>query len=71
MLFEIIHTASFPITLPSWVSKLQGMLLTRYMLSEGYVEQALVNFKIQGNISIALGERERQIIADICYVRQA
>ena len=36
------------------------MLLTRYMLSEGYVEQARVNFKIRGNISIALGERERE-----------
>lgn len=60
MLFEIIHTASFPIPLPSWVSKLQGMLLTRYMLFEGYVEHTLVNFKIQGNISIALGERERE-----------
>ena len=58
MLFEIIHTASFLITLPSWVSKLQGMLLTRYMLSEGYVEQAIVNSKIQGNINIALRERE-------------
>lgn len=47
MLFGIMCTASFSGPRPSWVSKLLGMLLTRYLYSEGVTEQTLVNFKIQ------------------------
>lgn len=72
MLFEIIYTVSFSIPLPSWFSKLQGTLLTRYMLSEGSVEQALVTFKIQEmhKHSPWREKKRREIIADIWYVRQ-